>query len=641
MKNLTPRFLALCFVFISFVPQVLDAEDVPQQIVINPKVATYVRSATPNTSLGPKNYVWVGTGCDDWQPDCMATTRGLIRFSLDKIPSQAKITKAVLRAKMSEGRGAGSPNNGYKAGSVRSAWKATTVTWATKPDYGLTYDTVFITESSGTVTWDVTKLVQEWFKGSANNGLYLMKEPEGGSPDHERKFTNLRLAIDFEAPPAFPLLIIAPASYKTALKPLVNHKMSTGLPAKVLTLEAVSNGYQGLDMPEKIKRAIADHQDRHQTKYVMLVGDSDVFPVLYTYKCENEPSSYLNSYRSGDLYYADLYESDGKTLETWDGNRDRRFGEQGCDMARANVDSLDLRPDVAVGRVPVSSELELSVYINKVIRYETQAAHAGWTKRALFITGNYSNSKSYADQIAAALSGSEIVKLYHDDPGCESRRLPTPSNINAQLNRGALFAVYIGHGSQMNWGSGSEGGSCPAVGSAGYDYYAVPNDLAGLQNAGKLPVILTFGCETGQYAPIPPWKFPYLDLDNTRRDYSSYTGTPRIKPERPAPIQTGYDVESMAEHFLLRSGDNGAIAFAGPVVLDVTGESWKIGREVLKAYHNGKVILGDAWRAGYRAFVDHTDTLTNVGRGLNDAWLFKNVEEFHLFGDPSLRLGGI
>jgi hypothetical protein len=308
-------------------------------------------------------------------------------------------------------------------------------------------------------------------------------------------------------------------------------------------------------------------------------------------------------------------------------------------VENANVDHLDMRPDVAVGRVPVSNETELTTYVDKVVRYEREAAGATWTERAIFITGDYSGTKGYANEAVVPLRDEfRLIKLYHDDAGCDAHQLPTPNNINAQLNQGALFVTYIGHGSQVSWVTGGEGGSCAGVPGT---YYNVENDMGGLHNAGKLPVIFTFGCETGQYTPIPPWKFPYLDMNEVERDYSQYAGSERIEPERPTATQKGYDVESMAEHFLVLAGKKGAIAFVGPVVFDVTGESWKLAREVFRSYVYGHTVLGDAWLNGFRAYVDMVASLPNVGIGLNDAWLFKNVQVFHLFGDPSLRLGGI
>jgi hypothetical protein len=610
-----------------------------QRVILQPTAIAYVRSATPDTRLGGRDYVWAGYGCDDWSPDCMATTRGLVRFDLSGIPANSEIVDAQLRASITGFHGEATPNNSYHVASVREGWSESNVTWKNKPNVGVVYDSVMISSIRGQVTWQVTRLVQEWHDGPVNYGIYLKRDDEANGPDHDRKFSNLQLVITYEPLPSYDLLIVAPARFAAALQPLVDHKNATGIATTVLTLGDASRRYEGQDLPEKIKRAIAYYERHHFVRYVMLVGDSDIFPVRYTLKCEGEDSHYLHTYRSGDLYYADLYEEDGAWFEDWDGNRDGQYGEQGCDVQDANVDNLDMRPDVAVGRVPVSTEAELVTYVDKVLRYERQAAGATWTERAVFITGDYSGSKDYANDAVVPLTEDfRLIKLYHDAPGCDPRRLPTPDNINAQLNQGALFVTYIGHGSRVGWVTGGEGGSCAGVPAV---YYNVETDISGLHNAGKLPVVFTFGCETGQYAPPPPWNFPYLDLDEVERDHSQYVGSERMEPERPTFSQKGYDVESMAEHLLVLAGEDGAIAFVGPVVYDVTAQSWKLAREVFRSYAYGHTILGDAWLNGFRAYVDLMAALPNVGMGLADAWLFKNVEVFHLFGDPSLRIGGI
>lgn len=70
--------------------------------------------------------------------------------------------------------------------------------------------------------------------------------------------------------------------FKSALQPLVQHKNSTGMPTRLLTLEEIyeTPEYRGRDHPETIKKAILDAKRRWGIQYVMLVGDSDRFPVL-------------------------------------------------------------------------------------------------------------------------------------------------------------------------------------------------------------------------------------------------------------------------------------------------------------------------------------------------------------------------
>ena len=95
-----------------------------------------------------------------------------------------------------------------------------------------------------------------------------------------------------------------------------------------------------------------------------------------------------------DLYYADLYDSDG-AFDDWDADADGYYGEHGissnCATNRylVNIDHVDLHPDIAVGRVPASTLEEIEGYVAKVIKYEYLAASApfDWFHTVLLIAG--------------------------------------------------------------------------------------------------------------------------------------------------------------------------------------------------------------------------------------------------------------
>jgi len=171
------------------------------------------------------------------------------------------------------------------------------------------------------------------------------------------------------------LLIIAPESFTPPLRALVDHKNETGMPAHLITLEWIEGHYSGYDLPEKIKYAIEEEHRLYEVQYVMLVGDTDVFPVRWAYVCiptaplpcaSGFPWRFSGGYVAADLYYADLYEANGMTFETWDFDMDHKYGENGCNWCTgANADQLDLSMDVIVGRLPASKLEEVTTYVNK------------------------------------------------------------------------------------------------------------------------------------------------------------------------------------------------------------------------------------------------------------------------------------
>ncbi len=183
------------------------------------------------------------------------------------------------------------------------------------------------------------------------------------------------------------LLIFAPGDFYESLEPLRDWKNNTGISSHIMTLGAVEQDWRfagSRDLPEQVKKAIAHAYEHHGTRYVMLVGDGDRFPVRY-HKSGREGVSWGVVYPITDLYYACLFKPDG-TFDDWDGNGDGIIGEWWAspvegdnaeNFTQINIDGCSLKPDVAVGRVPASMACEVDAYVNKVIAYEIEEAGLG------------------------------------------------------------------------------------------------------------------------------------------------------------------------------------------------------------------------------------------------------------------------
>ncbi|MGD8397080.1 MAG: C25 family cysteine peptidase, partial [Candidatus Eiseniibacteriota bacterium] len=133
-------------------------------------------------------------------------------------------------------------------------------------------------------------------------------------------------------------------------------KTAKGLPATVVTVDAISGQSSGRDLAERIRTWIAAAVADWGTEYVLLAGDDAVVPgrVVYAFDCEAHLHADENDLRA-DLYYADL---DGD----WDANGNGIFGE---------VDDLvDLYPDLLVGRAPSGGIADASNMLHKFLAYE-------------------------------------------------------------------------------------------------------------------------------------------------------------------------------------------------------------------------------------------------------------------------------
>ena len=78
------------------------------------------------------------------------------------------------------------------------------------------------------------------------------------------------------------LLIITPSKFLSAITPLKTHKEQTGILTSVVTLEDIYKKYPQGDKAEKVKRCIAEYYPKQGHRFVLLVGDSDTFPVRFT-----------------------------------------------------------------------------------------------------------------------------------------------------------------------------------------------------------------------------------------------------------------------------------------------------------------------------------------------------------------------
>ena len=153
---------------------------------------------------------------------------------------------------------------------------------------------------------------------------------------------------------------------------LADWKTTKGVPAVTRTVSWIRSNYPGgCDTPERIRMFIEDAYTSWGTTYVLLGGDTDVIPVRFAkttyYDGEELPS---------DLYYSDL---DGD----WNDDGDDIFGEAFKGETDPG-DSVDLYPDVFVGRAPVGSIVELETFIEKGQAYENSPVPF-FTERNLYL----------------------------------------------------------------------------------------------------------------------------------------------------------------------------------------------------------------------------------------------------------------
>lgn len=423
------------------------------------------------------------------------------------------------------------------------------------------------------------------------------------------------------------LLIVAPAAFVKPLQRLQKHKSRTGMPATIETLENIyAVGYPG-DEAEQVKRFIADQYRDALCRYVMLVGDADVFPVRFTKTDREDTAAWNTAFFPTDLYYAALHQASG-AFDTWDANGNGYYGELCGETGTGpiNVDGVSLLPELAVGRVPASTLADVRRYVDKVIGYETNAGHASWPWSALLVATHDWNSTGWASGIqlraaegCLALFSTTLVITRGLSLG---DRLAADA-VTAAFNRGVGIVGYVGHGRNDSL----------ALPTSGWGVA----DLADLTNTSTWPVVLASACDTAGFATLPPYA-AYLDVNGVAHPGTTDKEIFTAPPPSPACVQNWVDPDTdLATHITVRTSA-GAVAYYG----GVTGMQYAEPVEMLLDGLSRCTTLGDAWREMVKQYYLQPGLRTSLS-----APDWSAVARFHqpwkylVFGDPSLRLRGV
>jgi len=348
-------------------------------------------------------------------------------------------------------------------------------------------------------------------------------------------------------------LIITPRHFKDALVSFQKHKKSLGLKTKIVTLEEIYNDFNdGIPSVQAIKNFLSFafyNWQKPAPYYCLLVGDATL-----------DPRDYLNQNIASYHMPTYIHNTPDGLMQTAD---DYWFG---CVTGTDNI------PDYLIGRLPVHSVQELGSLLQKIIAYETQET-ADWQKNILYIADK-ADSIDYESQVNEFannfLSARFLArKLFINNYGAaESRR-----RLLDKFDQGALVASFLGNGTKQNWSS---------------DELFSVNDVNELQNADKLPLLLSFRTQNGVY-------YDPLVLQTL--------------PEAMLTAPTGGAVASLMSSYAMNSEtEKRMLAF--------------VQRSMLLNYENH---LG-------------TVALKNIFHFLNNADFNEHSHGFALLGDPSLHL---
>jgi len=437
---------------------------------------------------------------------------------------------------------------------------------------------------------------------------------------------------------SYDLLIIAPPEFIRYLQPLVDHKIDHGVNTRLASLNEVYEKmyWQGRDNAEKIKYYIKSSVENWGVKYVLLVGGIKGqstewnLPARYSHVVPPEEQEYPEASFVSDLYFADIYDGSGE-FSSWDSNGDNLFAE----WSGTFKDDMDVYPDVYLGRLPCRNVAEVKIMVDKIINYEkSPSKDKQWFKNLLLVGGDsyveeaqINEGELICDEASLKMPGFTPVEVYATQNDINGQ------TVNNAMNQGSGFAYFCGHGSDVSWNTHF----FPANDSNLCSGYTVI-DMIFLKNKYKLPVTIVGGCHNGQF-DISIMKSITKGLDKKGLKY--FLPSSRFWYDGWAPNCWAW--------WLTRKLGGGAIATIANTGLGTHGEGdadnnsvadylevldgWMELRflELYGEYNND--ILGE----------NHGQTITEyLNRFIgNEAKMdVKMVQQWELFGDPSLKIGG-
>jgi hypothetical protein len=429
----------------------------------------------------------------------------------------------------------------------------------------------------------------------------------------------------------YDMVIIAPNIFSDELQQLIEHKNIVGVKTFLQTTENIFNEYSGRDKAEQIKYFIKDSIESSGIKFVLLIGGriGQSFQWFIPPRYSHTDDGFMHREFLSDLYYADIYNEE-KEFEDWDSNGNNVFSEWYIDEPEAR-DIIDLRPDVALGRLPCRNEKEVEIIVSKIIEYEQDTFGQSWFRNALLIggdtnpgVGNPFPFEGEADCIYTAqlLNDFSVTTLFVSDGS-----LTGHDAVVSSFNRGYGFVLFHGHGLQDGLFTHTIEGEELAI--------LHTNNVSELHNKGIYPIMIVGCCLTTEF---DVGVLNFLQIIKNLKQHHYFRN---------------YKYECVSDVLswnLMKKKDGGTIAHIGDssTAWGMDGDTNNDG--IPDSVYDGLTtgLCAEFFRQIANKTSDnlgivYQDTLISVLDSYNGSehrLHCKNVQEFQLIGDPSLKIGG-
>lgn len=226
------------------------------------------------------------------------------------------------------------------------------------------------------------------------------------------------------------MLIITDSSIRDAFDSLATWRTEGGIFTEVSTIDE-AHSIPGRDDQEKLRNFIISYKEANGLDFVLLGGDTNLIPCRFAFAVSYETGGGRDDSLPCDLYYSDL---DG----SWNYDDDDIWGEV--------ADSVDLYPDVYVGRATVEDSDEAWTFVSNLIDYEsvTQSDHL---EKCLFM-GQVMWSDPYTPggKLKDYIIDHHLPDYFEPDRQYESEGTYGTANAMAALNEGTAYVNISAHG---------------------------------------------------------------------------------------------------------------------------------------------------------------------------------------------------
>jgi hypothetical protein len=286
----------------------------------------------------------------------------------------------------------------------------------------------------------------------------------------------------FDLPVDTELVILSSPILETAARSLASYKtIKRKIAAKHITTQAIYHDFSGGKQDVTALRNFIRYQFQKpgsKLKYVILLGDASV-----DYKGQNavstalEKSCFVPTYQSEESFHPLLsYASDDyfgiDAVSTW---------KEGDPI------------NVVIGRIPAKSPQEATMFINKLVDFESKQLAS--TPRFAWVADDgdsnihMQDAEDFSNTLQKALIPGLQSKVYLDQYPMQSLNgsytSPTATQAVIKLfEENADFIHFMGHGSESGWTD---------------EKILTTNELVKLKNSNHLPILLTATCQFGRF----------------------------------------------------------------------------------------------------------------------------------------------